>query len=49
MVGTLLDIGRGQKTLEDLHRALMTGDRRLAGATRPPQGLTLMGVVYDTP
>lgn len=49
MVGTLLDIGRGEKTLEDLHRALMTGDRRLAGATRPPQGLTLMGVVYDTP
>ncbi|MFM7631432.1 MAG: tRNA pseudouridine(38-40) synthase TruA [Alphaproteobacteria bacterium] len=46
MVGTLLDIGRGQKTLDDLHRALITGDRRLAGATRPPQGLTLVEVRY---
>jgi tRNA pseudouridine38-40 synthase len=47
MVGTLLDIGRGHRTLQDLHQALMTGDRRLAGATRPPQGLTLVGVRYE--
>jgi tRNA pseudouridine38-40 synthase len=47
MVGTLLDIGRGHRTLEGLHQALITGDRRLAGTTRPPQGLTLVGVRYD--
>jgi tRNA pseudouridine38-40 synthase len=47
MVGTLLDIGRGHKTLEGLNQALITGDRRLAGTTRPPQGLTLVGVRYD--
>jgi tRNA pseudouridine38-40 synthase len=46
MVGTLLDIGRGHTTLETLDQALLTGDRRLAGATRPPQGLTLVGVGY---
>jgi tRNA pseudouridine(38-40) synthase len=46
IVDTLLDIGRGHKTLETLDQALLTGNRRLAWATRPPQGLTLVGVVY---
>jgi tRNA pseudouridine38-40 synthase len=46
IVGTLLEVGRGKLTPEDVVRILEARDRRLAGPTAPPQGLCLMQVEY---
>ncbi len=47
VVGTLLDIGFARKTLDDLKRALSTGDRNSVGRTMPAKGLCLFNVEYD--
>jgi len=41
LVGTLLDVGRGHWDPERVREALEACDRRAAGPTAPPQGLTL--------
>jgi len=41
MVGTLVEIGRGHMPIERLDRILVTADRREAGPTLEPQGLSL--------
>jgi tRNA pseudouridine38-40 synthase len=46
IVGTLVDVGRGARLPADIKRILDGGDRRLAGATAPPQGLYLVQVLY---
>jgi tRNA pseudouridine38-40 synthase len=46
IVGTLVDVGRGKLSPEMFAQILAAGDRGLAGATAPPQGLYLMRVVY---
>jgi tRNA pseudouridine38-40 synthase len=46
IVGTLLEVGRGKLTPEDVVRILKARDRSLAGPTAPPQGLCLMQVEY---
>ncbi|WP_010587170.1 tRNA pseudouridine(38-40) synthase TruA [Schlesneria paludicola] len=46
IVGTLIHVGRGRWTPEDMRRILETGDRTHAGETAPPQGLYLMRVDY---
>lgn len=46
IVGTLAEVGRGKKASEDLVFILDQKDRRLAGATAPPQGLFLEKVFY---
>jgi tRNA pseudouridine38-40 synthase len=46
IVGTLVEVGRGARPPADLKRVLDGRDRRLAGATAPPQGLYLMQVLY---
>ena len=46
VVGTLVEVGRGTRTPTDLKRIIDGRDRRLAGATAPPQGLYLMRVLY---
>lgn len=46
MTGTLIDIGRGRLPAGTIRRMLRTGERRLAGTTAPPQGLTLISVEY---
>jgi len=46
IVGTLVEVGRGARQPADLKRILDGRDRRLAGATAPPQGLYLMQVLY---
>jgi tRNA pseudouridine38-40 synthase len=46
LVGTLIDIGRGQLGPEAIARMLETGDRAAGGITAPPQGLTLLHVLY---
>jgi tRNA pseudouridine38-40 synthase len=46
IVGTLVEVGRGQRDPDSLPAVLETGDRRAAGRTAPPQGLTLVEVSY---
>lgn len=46
IVGTLLEVGRGEKDFDTIQTAIVMGDRDLAGATAPPHGLTLHKVVY---
>ncbi len=46
LVGTLVDIGRGQRGPETIARMFETGDRAAGGITAPPQGLTLLRVLY---
>jgi tRNA pseudouridine38-40 synthase len=47
IAGTMLEIGRGEKSAETIQTAIVTGDRSLAGQTAPAQGLTLLKVEYD--
>ncbi|MBT0609064.1 tRNA pseudouridine(38-40) synthase TruA [Aequorivita echinoideorum] len=46
IVGTLLDIGNGKKTVEDFQRILESKNRAKAGASAPANGLFLTKVVY---
>lgn len=46
IVGTLLEVGMGRLTREDVQRILDARDRKEAGPTAPAHGLTLVGVVY---
>lgn len=47
IVGTLLEVGRGEKSAELIQEAIVTGDRKLCGPTAPANGLTLLEVRYD--
>jgi len=47
MVGTLVDVARGRRSVDAVRAAAETGDRRLAGATAPPHGLCLEQVHYE--
>lgn len=47
MIGTLIEVGRGEKDSDTIQTAIVTGDRSLAGKTAPAQGLTLLKVEYD--
>lgn len=47
LAGTLLYVGLGKLELEQVQRALQTGDRTLTGKTLPPQGLCLERVDYE--
>ncbi len=47
LVGTLLDVGRGKLTREDVQVILKSGDRRLASATSAPHGLVFESVKYS--
>lgn len=46
MVGTLVDIGQGKRSPQDLDAILAARDRQAAGTTAPPQGLFLTKVEY---
>lgn len=46
LVGTFLEIGRGQRTSEELPELIAARDRNLAGATAPARGLFLHSVSY---
>jgi tRNA pseudouridine38-40 synthase len=46
VVGTLVDIGRDRLSEDAVARMLATGDRAAGGMTAPPQGLTLLRVIY---
>ncbi len=49
IAGSIVEVGRGHKTVDDLRRALETGERRLAGQTMGPEGLCLMWGRYPEP
>jgi tRNA pseudouridine38-40 synthase len=46
IVGTLIEVGRGRWGPEQVDRILATCDRKDAGPTAPPDGLTLLCVHY---
>ncbi len=47
MVGTILEVGRGEKDFDTIRTAIASGRRELAGTTAPAHGLTLIRVDYD--
>ena len=48
LVGTMLEIGGGRRSVADMARALSSGLREDAGPTAPAQGLSLWRVEYPT-
>ncbi len=46
IAGTLLEVGRGRMTADDVSAAIASGDRGRAGQTLPAQGLCLRWVHY---
>lgn len=46
LAGTLVEVGLGRRSLDDVRAALATGDRTRAGRTAPPHGLCLEAVRY---
>ncbi|MEO0459648.1 MAG: tRNA pseudouridine(38-40) synthase TruA [Myxococcota bacterium] len=48
LAGTLCDVGRGRFAAGDIERIREARDRRQAGVTAPPGGLTLIEVLYPT-
>lgn len=49
LVGTLVEIGRGQRPAADIALLLARRDGVRVGATAPPHGLCLMAVTYPDP
>jgi tRNA pseudouridine38-40 synthase len=47
IVGTLVEIGRGWRSVASMAELVERGTRAQAGATAPPHGLFLVGVDYD--
>lgn len=47
LVGTLLDVGLGRLSIEDVRRIIASGDRQLVSTTIAPQGLFLESVRYS--
>ena len=46
IVGTLLEVGVGKKSVDEVHAAILSRDRRRAGRTASPRGLWLREVRY---
>ena len=49
MVGTMLDVGSGKKTVTDLQDIIEARDRSLAGMSAPARGLFLVDIGYPVP
>lgn len=47
IAGTLMEAGNGRKGLENIEKALVTGERTLAGPTAPACGLTLVEIQFE--
>ncbi len=46
IVGTMLEVGRGERDPDSIQAAIISGDREMAGITAPANGLTLLEVQY---
>jgi tRNA pseudouridine38-40 synthase len=46
IIGSLLLVGRGERPVPWVGELMLGGDRKMAGPTAPPQGLTLVGPRY---
>jgi tRNA pseudouridine38-40 synthase len=46
IIGTLLDVGVGKKSVQDVRNILDAKNRLIAGPTAPPNGLMLWEVFY---
>jgi tRNA pseudouridine38-40 synthase len=46
LVGTMVDVGRGYRTVEDFRRILLEKERSKAGTSAPARGLFLEEVRY---
>ena len=49
IVGTLIEVGKGRLTPDDIPRLLEARDRSQSGPTVPPQGLYLVSLEYPDP
>jgi tRNA pseudouridine38-40 synthase len=49
MVGTVIEVGLGRFTAEDVGRMLAAKDRRVSGSTAPPHGLYLQWIQHKLP
>lgn len=47
LVGTMVEIGRGKMKIDQMKKAIESGDRTLIGPTAPPQGLYLVDILYS--
>jgi tRNA pseudouridine38-40 synthase len=47
IVGTLLDVGRGKLSVDDVERLFALKDRSKSGPTVPAQGLTMVEVQLE--
>jgi tRNA pseudouridine38-40 synthase len=47
IVGTLIEVGRGERDLDTVQMGILNGDRKCAGQTAVAKGLTLLRVDYD--
>ena len=47
VIGTLVEVGSGARSVDEFHAVLTSRDRRRAGATAPARGLCLLRVDYD--
>ena len=47
MAGTLIEVGAGKRSPEDMKRIIAARDRAAAGETAPPEGLYLTRVEYN--
>ena len=46
IAGTLVEVGQGRKSIDDVAKALESGQRMLAGTTAPAHGLYSLSVNY---
>lgn len=44
IAGTLVEVGEGRRSVSDVEQAILTGERKKAGPTAPPQGLVLVEI-----
>lgn len=49
IVGTLIDIGIGKRSIEQFEQIILSKDRKQAGRAAPPEGLYLCDIKYNIP